>query len=239
MNGLLDASDGFAAVGGYSSRDHRDLINRIMGVCPQHDCVWKELSCAEHLRIYAHIKGVAPAKINGTVQQVAEATGLDGDAFNKAAGELSGGQRRRLSIGLSLLGNPSVWLLDEPTTGLDPETRRQLWNVIAKQKTGRCIVIITHSMEEADTYVFFCFLFLSSMFPFHIGNMCDRAHTLFSSRRSLCNRIAVMSSGKLKALVTPPPPLCPHAHASLSSVCLSLSLSTVLICLQNRDPSCI
>jgi len=64
---------------------------------------------------------------------------------------LSGGMRRRLSIAIALMGNPSVIFLDEPTTGLDPGTRRDIWDIIEREKTaGRCIVITTHSMEEAD-----------------------------------------------------------------------------------------
>jgi ABC-type multidrug transport system ATPase subunit len=65
---------------------------------------------------------------------------------------LSGGQRRRLSIAISLIGDPLVWLLDEPSTGLSPEARRTVWNIITEQKKfGRAMIISTHSMEEADT----------------------------------------------------------------------------------------
>jgi ABC-type multidrug transport system ATPase subunit len=70
----------------------------------------------------------------------------------QAASELSGGMKRRLSIAISLIGDPKVWMLDEPTTGLDPETRRQVWRIISRQKSAnRAIIITTHSMTEADT----------------------------------------------------------------------------------------
>mmetsp|Transcript_32637 Transcript_32637/g.5920 ORF Transcript_32637/g.5920 Transcript_32637/m.5920 type:complete len:99 (+) Transcript_32637:516-812(+) len=64
--------------------------------------------------------------------------------------ELSGGMRRRLSVSISLVGNPRIVFLDEPTTGLDPENRRQLWDILSNCKAGRAIVLTTHSMEEAD-----------------------------------------------------------------------------------------
>lgn len=69
---------------------------------------------------------------------------------NLKSTELSGGMRRRLSVSISLVGNPKIVFLDEPTTGLDPENRRQLWDILTNCKGGRAIVLTTHSMEEAD-----------------------------------------------------------------------------------------
>jgi len=96
---------------------------RQLGVCPQFDCVWPDLTVRHTLEFYAAVKGVAGDRIRGAVQRSAEKVGLDGDSFSMAAGKLSGGQRRRLSIAISLLGDPDVIFLDEPTTGLDPENR--------------------------------------------------------------------------------------------------------------------
>jgi len=64
--------------------------------------------------------------------------------------ELSGGMKRRLSVAVSLVGNPQIVFLDEPSTGLDPENRRQLWNVLLHVKQGKCLILTSHSMEEAD-----------------------------------------------------------------------------------------
>lgn len=63
---------------------------------------------------------------------------------------LSGGMKRRLSVAISLVGNPKIVYLDEPTTGLDPENRRQLWDILGEQKGKRAMILTTHSMEEAD-----------------------------------------------------------------------------------------
>lgn len=153
-------------VGGYDTTtpEGMRLVHRILGFCPQFDIVWDELTVHQHLTFYATLKGLASSGAGGAgssrdaragrleVQRVAEKVSLDGDSLHMAASKLSGGQRRRLSLGISLLGDPPVLMLDEPTTGLDPETRRQLWDIVQGERSeGRAIVITTHSMEEADT----------------------------------------------------------------------------------------
>ena len=121
---------------------------------------------------YARLKGVDRSWERGLVHYIAELTELDGDPLLKSASSLSGGMKRRLSLGISLIGNPRVWLLDEPSTGLSPETRREIWSIIEKRKrrsraalppagagaaagsqshSSKAIIITTHSMEEADT----------------------------------------------------------------------------------------
>ena len=64
--------------------------------------------------------------------------------------ELSGGMKRRLSLGISIVGNPSIVFLDEPTTGLDPENKRQIWDILSNCKSNKCIILTTHLMEEAE-----------------------------------------------------------------------------------------
>ena len=105
----------------------------------------------QHLVFYAMLKGVPHGRAGVAARQLAEKVELAGDAFNKPARELSGGMKRRLSIAIALTEGPPVVFFDEPTTGLDPETRRHIWGIVkAQQATGRSIVITTHSMEEAD-----------------------------------------------------------------------------------------
>jgi ABC-type multidrug transport system ATPase subunit len=87
----------------------------------------------------------------GAVQSAAEKVQLDGNPFNMPASTLSGGQRRRLSIAISLLGDPDIVFLDEPTTGLDPENRNSIHRILAAEKRpGRTLLLTTHSMDEAD-----------------------------------------------------------------------------------------
>lgn len=111
----------------------------------QFDCVWPTLSVQAHLDFYAGAKGVPRSALRAAVQSAAEKVGLDGDCFSMPAGKLSGGQRRRLSIAIALLGDPDVVVLDEPTTGLDPENRNGVHRILAKEKrAGRAVLITTH-----------------------------------------------------------------------------------------------
>ena len=114
--------------------------------------LWADLSVRDTLALYARIRGCANRDVRGMVQSAAEKVQLDGDAFLAKSSELSGGQRRRLSIALSLIGSPLVVLMDEPTTGLDPETRAQIWKVLDEEKRQkkRVILLTTHSMDESD-----------------------------------------------------------------------------------------
>jgi ABC-type multidrug transport system ATPase subunit len=128
-----------------------EAIYKYIGVCPQFDVVYDDATVREHLLFYARLKGCPVDEESFRVQNIAERVELDGDAFNMKSTELSGGMRRRLSIGMSLMGNPAVWLLDEPTTGLDPDVRRTVWEIIQAEKhPDRATVITTHAMDECQ-----------------------------------------------------------------------------------------
>ena len=120
---------------------------RYVGVCPQHEILWGDLTCEEHLLFYARLKGVDWRDEEGTVGMCLEQVELV-DERRKLAKQLSGGQKRRLSIAIALVARPAVVFLDEPTTGLDPNVKRSLWRVIKKVKEmhNMCIVLTTHSM---------------------------------------------------------------------------------------------
>jgi len=150
MSGCSNPTSGEAFVGGHSLTEDLRNVLQVLGVCPQFDTVWESLSVRAHLLLYVRLKGTPIEREQLVVQQVAESVGLDGDELNQPASALSGGMKRRLSLGIALCGDPEVLFLDEPTTGLDPETRQGVWRVIEAAKRERCIVLTTHSMEEAD-----------------------------------------------------------------------------------------
>ncbi|XP_026453849.1 ABC transporter A family member 11-like isoform X2 [Papaver somniferum] len=149
--GNIPVTGGDALIYGNSVRSSIGMTNirRIIGVCPQFDILWPEISCEEHLRLFGSIKGLPPSLLDSIVKEALANVKLVG-AAGVRAGSCSGGMKRRLSVAGALLGDPKLVILDEPTTGMDPITRRHVWDVIEYAKKGRAIVLTTHSMEEAD-----------------------------------------------------------------------------------------
>ncbi|KAL8947554.1 MAG: hypothetical protein Q9222_006177 [Ikaeria aurantiellina] len=117
-----------------------------LGVCPQADAC-DQMTVLEHLRFYARVRGVEDVEHN--VQEVILAVGLEPFRHRMAAA-LSGGNKRKLSLAVALMGNPAVLLLDEPSSGMDVCAKRVMWKTLASVVPGRSLVLTTHSMEEAD-----------------------------------------------------------------------------------------
>ncbi len=123
---------------------------RTMGITPQEAGVFETLKVREHLELFARFKGLKKPEARRSTTEIIHDLDLDAEA-EKRVGDLSGGQRRRILIGLALLGNPPLLVLDEPTTGLDPVSRRAVWNVIRRRVTdGRTVLLSTHYIEEAE-----------------------------------------------------------------------------------------
>merc|ERR1711871_498305 len=149
--GNLDITSGTGLVAGYNAKTQMRAINQIMGVCPQHDILWPALTGEEHLELFCRLRGMNEDEVKKETDQRLKDVLLDAPKVRATpAGAYNGGMQRRLSIAISLIGNPKVVYLDEPTTGMDPVTRREVWDMIQKAKKGRVIILTTHSMEEAD-----------------------------------------------------------------------------------------
>jgi ATP-binding cassette, subfamily A (ABC1), member 3 len=127
------------------SKDRLDA-RRQLGVCPQFDAM-DMMTVEEHLRFYATARGVPDVQRN--VDNVINAVGLT-PYRHRLAQKLSGGNKRKLSLGIALIGNPSVLLLDEPSSGMDAAAKRAMWRTLEAVSSGRAILVTTHSMEEAD-----------------------------------------------------------------------------------------
>ncbi|KAL9112316.1 MAG: hypothetical protein Q9227_003434 [Pyrenula ochraceoflavens] len=125
---------------------HRAQARSHLGVCPQFDAT-DTMTVSEHLTFYARIRGVPDPAHN--VREVMRAVGLQPYASRMAA-KLSGGNKRKLSLAIALMGNPAVLLLDEPSSGMDAASKRVMWRTLATVVQGRSLVLTTHSMEEAD-----------------------------------------------------------------------------------------
>lgn len=151
MTGFLEPSHGSAIISGYDIRKDMDKIYSLMGVCPQHDLQWETLTGKEHLLFYGRLKGLKGAELREAVEVGLKRVNLwNNGVADKQSRRYSGGMRRRLSVAISFIGKPDVVYLDEPSTGLDPASRRNLWDVVKTNRRERAIILTTHSMEEAE-----------------------------------------------------------------------------------------
>ncbi|KAK4568290.1 hypothetical protein RGQ29_003890 [Quercus rubra] len=151
MIGLTKPTTGTAFVQGLDIRTHMNEIYTSMGVCPQHDLLWETLTGREHLLFYGRLKNLKGSALTQAVEESLKSLNLfHGGVADKQAGKYSGGMKRRLSVAISLIGDPRVVYMDEPSTGLDPASRNNLWNVVKNAKQDRAIILTTHSMEEAE-----------------------------------------------------------------------------------------
>lgn len=135
---------GDVLVESHSIRNNQNAARQYLGVCPQFDAI-DQLTVNEHLAFYARACGVDNVKHN--VSRVVSAVGLY-PFRHRIAGKLSGGNKRKLSLGIAIIGNPSILLLDEPSSGMDAVAKRVMWKVLSSVKGGRSLVITSHSMEE-------------------------------------------------------------------------------------------
>jgi ABC-2 type transport system ATP-binding protein len=127
-----------------------ERAKRAMGITPQEAGVFERLTVREHFELFARLKHLSKREAREAAREVIEELGLSAET-NKNVGALSGGQRRRILIGLALLGRPPLLVLDEPTTGLDPSSRRAVWSVIRRAvAVGATVILSTHYMEEAE-----------------------------------------------------------------------------------------
>ncbi|XP_077982530.1 phospholipid-transporting ATPase ABCA3-like [Glandiceps talaboti] len=148
--GDLAMTEGMVHIGGYNIKTERREAQRQIGYCPQFDALIDKLTGREVLLMYARLRGIRAHTVEGVVDSCIKHLNLSKWA-DKICGNYSGGNKRKLSIATAIVGNPPIVFLDEPTAGMDPKSRRALWNLITRLKDrGRCIVLTSHSMEECE-----------------------------------------------------------------------------------------
>jgi len=146
----LRPTTGSVSVFGVDAVAEPGQAKQAMGITPQEAGVFERLTVREHFELFARLKHLSKREAREAAQKVIAELELIGET-NKSVGSLSGGQRRRILIGLALLGRPPLLVLDEPTTGLDPASRRAVWGVIRRAvNTGTTVILSTHYMEEAE-----------------------------------------------------------------------------------------
>jgi ABC-2 type transport system ATP-binding protein len=147
IEGIQKPEQGSIRITGLPWRGNEDALHRIMGISLQETRFVDRLTVFETIRLFAGFYDLD----NGRVDEIIDMTGLceKRDAY---VVELSGGQRQRLALGLALLNHPAILILDEPTTGLDPNARREIWSILLalKKKCRTSLVLTTHYMEEAE-----------------------------------------------------------------------------------------
>lgn len=151
ISGLIPLTSGKITVLGLDSINDSEDIKEIMGVCPQTNPIYPTLTVAEHLYLYAKIKKskLDESALNEEIDQILKDIDLS-DKKNFPAGNLSGGQKRKLCVACAFIAGSKVILLDEPTSGLDVSARRHLWNMLKQYKKDKIIILTTHFMDEAD-----------------------------------------------------------------------------------------
>lgn len=150
LTGDIDVTSGEAAVTGYSILTNILDVHQNMGYCPQYDAIDDLLTGREHLHLYARLRGVPESEINRVAEWGIRKLGLC-EYAGCSAGTYSGGNKRKLSTAIAMIGCPALLLLDEPTTGMDPQSRRFLWNsIMSVIQDGRAVVLTSHSMEECE-----------------------------------------------------------------------------------------
>ena len=148
--GLTTPDAGEVIVGGRALRGDTDPAKRRIGLVPQDLALYEELSARDNLRFFASLFGLAGAARARAVEQVLSLVGLFDRADDRVAA-FSGGMKRRLNLAAGLLHDPDILLLDEPTVGVDPQSRNAIFeNLDTLKRRGKAVLYTTHYMEEAE-----------------------------------------------------------------------------------------
>lgn len=148
LAGLIDFEADGATIDGHDVRKNFDRIKPLLGYMPQSFSLYPDLSVEENLRFYAGLFGIPSAQFAAKKERLYAFSGL-GPFAGRRAGKLSGGMKQKLALSCALVHDPKVLILDEPTTGVDPLSRRQFWDILASLKnSGSAILVSTPYMDE-------------------------------------------------------------------------------------------
>ncbi|XP_061877711.1 retinal-specific phospholipid-transporting ATPase ABCA4-like isoform X1 [Entelurus aequoreus] len=149
LTGMFPPTSGTATIYGKDIRTEMDSIRSSLGMCPQHNTLFQYMTVAEHILFHSLLKGRQIAEAEQEVENMLQDLGLP-HKRDELTQNLSGGMQRKLSVALAFVGGAKVVILDEPTSGVDPYSRRSIWDLLLKYRTGCTVIMSTHHMDEAD-----------------------------------------------------------------------------------------
>jgi len=147
---LLKPTSGSINVGGYDAEKRPDEVRKLIGVCPQDTAVFSYLTGRENVELFGNLHAMPKEKLKKRAEELLEKMGLSSDAKRRVR-KYSGGMRRRINLIMALVHDPEIAFLDEPTVGMDPQSRRAVWDFIKElKKQNKTVILTTHYMEEAE-----------------------------------------------------------------------------------------
>ncbi|KAM9095067.1 phospholipid-transporting ATPase ABCA7 isoform 8-T9 [Sarcophilus harrisii] len=149
LSGLFPPTRGSALILGQDVSSNRAAVRRNLGLCPQHNVLFDILTVEEHIWFYGRLKGLSQAAVSQELPHLLQDVGLPHKRQEQTR-HLSGGMQRKLSVAIAFVGGSRVVILDEPTAGVDPFSRRGIWELLLKYRQGRTVILSTHYMDEAE-----------------------------------------------------------------------------------------
>lgn len=213
LSGMLPPTSGTAVINGCDIVEQRQMAKNSLGVCSQHGVIFKDLNVRDHIYFFSRVKGFDKRQAKYETYTYIRKLKLDLHSKQKAS-KLSAGDQRRLSLACALCGGSKVILCDEPSSGLDPKGRYDLWRLLQKEKKGRCVLLTTNQMDEGEVLGDRIGIMSNGQLQCY-GTLGSLKSTLNTSYTLSCEMGPQGQLGKLTELVTRyVPTACPSVKGS-------------------------
>lgn len=147
LSGIIDATEGEILINGNNLKTHGNSIRSKMGICLQHNLLFPYLTTSQHLELFAMLRGKSYKDAKKDASNLLKKLNID---ENKMINMLSGGMKRKLCLGIAIIGDTDILIIDEPSAGVDIESRLKIWELLREYKKKKTIILTTHLMEEVD-----------------------------------------------------------------------------------------